>query len=150
MMIDTVIFDMDGVLIDTTKSYGLTGKKTVEYFLKKRKSFDPIKKRKALSNCTQCFGTNYIGGYFDPINSRAFFNISKKIIRNIGFEIEPDQQFIEMANYPIVSPGDIIKHESNYRVNNVRATRRSTYIISQFVQVERININDIEYELGAS
>lgn len=112
--------------------------------------FDRIKKRKTISNCPSCYNTNYVGGYFTPIDGRAFFNITQKQIENIGFEYKPDRQLMETANYPLLTPGDIIRHEAsgNYRVNSVRATRRGTYIISQFVQMENINSNDIEYELG--
>jgi hypothetical protein len=136
-------------------NFGSTAGVDIQVFIRKTwgtycpACFDPIKKRKSLSNCSVCWGTNYIGGFFDPIASRAFFNVSQKQIQNIGFEIQSHQQLIETANYPLISPGDIIKHEEtrNYRVHNVRASRRKTYVISQFVQLGEVNENDIEYEL---
>lgn len=112
--------------------------------------FDHVKKRKALSNCPVCLGTNYVGGYFDPVDIRMFFNVTQKQIENLGFETNPVRQVFETTNYPIVSPGDIIRHEQegNYRVGSVRSTSRETYTVSQFAQVEKINTNDIEYDLG--
>ena len=55
-----------------------------------------------------------------------------------------------MANYPLLSPADIIKHvdiSKNYRIQKVNLTRRRTFIISQFAQIEDVNPSDIEAEL---
>lgn len=136
-------------------NFGSTAAVDVEIFIRKTwgtycgSCFDHVKKRKFRSNCTKCFGTNFDGGYFTPVKSRVFFNVSQKSIQNIGFEIQPDNQLIEMANFPIISPGDVIKHADtrNYRVNAVRATRRGTFTISQFCQMGEVSHADIEFEL---
>ncbi|MBT3465242.1 HAD-IA family hydrolase [archaeon] len=57
--IDTIIFDMDGVLVDESKSYRLAIKKTAEFFLdnKKEISMDMIesyKERGGLNNDWDC------------------------------------------------------------------------------------------------
>lgn len=42
----SIIFDMDGVLVDTRNSYGMATKKTIEFFLRKKISIDEIQKIK--------------------------------------------------------------------------------------------------------
>lgn len=43
---DTIVFDMDGVLIDASKSYRIAVKKTFEFFAKKELSFEKIQQAK--------------------------------------------------------------------------------------------------------
>ncbi len=55
--VDTLLFDMDGVLIDVSNSYRLAIKKTAELFLKKEVSYDEIQKYKergGLNNDWDC------------------------------------------------------------------------------------------------
>ena len=136
-------------------NYGSTAGVPIEVFVRKTwgsycpDCFDHIKKRRTTSNCKTCYNTNYVGGFFSPVATKAFFGPSQKMINQLGFEEHPDKIIIETANYPVVSPGDIVKQDSimRYRVESVRCTKRRTYIISQFLQLADVNANDIEYEL---
>lgn len=135
--------------------YGSTPAVEIEIFVRKTwgtycpECFDHVKKRKTKSNCSLCYNTNYIGGFFKPVVTRGFFGPSTKVIQRMGFEMTPEAIYIETANYPLLSPEDIIKQHSikRYRIVNVRTSTRGTYIISQFAQVAEVNPNDIEYEL---
>jgi len=104
--IDTILFDMDGVLVDVSKSYRVAIKQTAEYFLKNKKiSYNEIQKYKekgGLNNdwdCTQAIlqdnGVNksrdeiqqkfdeiYVGGVIDNetliVDLKLLDQISKK------------------------------------------------------------------------
>ena len=136
-------------------NFGSSSGMPIDVFIRKTwgsycSCFDTIKKRKTISNCPVCYNTNYLGGYFTPVSTKCFWGISVKQIQDAGFEIHPDNQYVETANYPLLSPGDIIKQldtKKIFRVNNVRATRRRTYIVSQFAQLREVNFNEIEATL---
>lgn len=111
--------------------------------------FDVIKKRRSTSNCSFCYNTNYAGGFFAPVKTRGLYGPSQKTVQNLGFEYHPDEIYIEFANYPILSPGDIVKQDSikRYRVGGIRVSTRGSYVITQIAKVDEVNQNDIEYEL---
>jgi hypothetical protein len=135
--------------------YGSTPAKQVNVFIRKTwgtycpECFDQIKKRRSSGNCVTCYNTNYVGGFFSPITVNAFFGPGNKLVEKIGFEVHPDRLYIEFGNYPLLSPGDIIKNKlmNRWRVEGIRSSTRGLYVITQMVQVTEVNPNDIEYNL---
>ncbi|MDD3150111.1 MAG: aminotransferase class I/II-fold pyridoxal phosphate-dependent enzyme [Candidatus Gastranaerophilales bacterium] len=73
---DLIIFDMDGVLVDTSNSYRMAIKKTFEFFAKKEITFDKIQKAKNQ------------GGLNND------WDLTEFLLKNEGFEI-PKHEIID-------------------------------------------------------
>jgi len=127
----------------------------VKIYLKKsfgqycRECFDFIKQRRRKSGCLICFDTNFVGGYFGPITTKANFNPSQKQIQQAGFELEPDSVASWMSNYPLLKPKDLILETGDkfWRVVNQTQTEKLRIPVHQMLHLKRVNHSDIEYTL---
>lgn len=113
--------------------------------------FDPIQKKRTLSNCTVCFGTNWTGGFFRPIDLYIDFNPSPNqvAVKDWG-ETQPNQTDIKISNYPQLSPGDIVRElrkQRLWRIVAVQETEKRRVPMLQFARVVEINSADIEYKI---
>lgn len=114
--------------------------------------FDPVQKKRTISNCSMCFGTNWLGGFFDPIDAWVDFNPNPKnaLITQWG-EAQENVTRVLMANFPIVYPGDIIRElrtNTLWRVGQrVNTTEKRRVTLLQFPEVVEIKPGDIEYKL---
>jgi hypothetical protein len=114
--------------------------------------FDPIQKKRSISNCSRCYGTNWVGGFYDPIDAYVDFNPNPKnaLITQFG-ETQENMTRVIIANYPIVFPGDIIRELRTNRLwrvgqkVNIAEKRRVTLL--QFPEVVEIKPGDIEYKI---
>jgi len=111
--------------------------------------FDHVKKRKRISNCPICYNTGFVNGYLGPIGAFVNFNPSQKMIRQAGFEMQPDNIAAWMGNYPPMNPKDIILESGvrRWRVVQQSETEMKRVPIHQMLQLIKINHSDIEYEL---
>lgn len=111
--------------------------------------FDPIKGRKKLSNCPDCYNTGILHGYYDPVESYVNFNVLPSAAELAGFsEVIKGQSIAWLSNYPIVQPRDIIvDRERRWRVVDRNQIEKRGIVIRQILRIEKVNLSDIEYSL---
>ena len=113
--------------------------------------FDPIQKKRTSSSCSVCYGTNWVGGFFNPLDTYIDFNPNPKTsgIAQWG-EITDNETQCLMSNFPSVVPGDVIKEVRDnrlWRVVNVTVTEKRRCQMLQFARLTEIKSGDIEYTL---
>lgn len=113
--------------------------------------FDRVQKARLSSSCTNCFGTNWKGGFYKPIDCYIDFspNPNSAIIQDWG-ETQENVTNIFLSNYPMLQPGDLIRELKAlrlWRVVRVQSTEKRRTPMLQFAQVTEIVAGDIEYSL---
>lgn len=113
--------------------------------------FDPIQKKRTASYCTVCFGTNWHGGFYKPIDAYVDLSPNPKnaTIAEWG-EIQQNESQVLISNYPEVSPGDLIRELRTNRLWRVLAstpTEKRRAQMLQFVRVVEVAAGDVEYKL---
>jgi hypothetical protein len=115
------------------------------------KCFDPVQKKRLISNCKLCYGTNWEGGFYRPIDTYVDFNPNPKNVQVAQWgETQQNETNILMSNFPQVSPGDVI-HEIRegrvWRVVQVNETEKRRVPMLQFARVSEVKPSDPEYSL---
>lgn len=111
--------------------------------------WDDSLQRSTDSNCTTCFGTGWINGYYDPITVRGMKNPSPKLNQiNMFGEWKPSDSLLYMLGYPPLKPRDIIIDDNKHlwTVVQVRTIERVGYIIEQIVQIALIAQDELLYK----
>lgn len=112
--------------------------------------FDPLKKRAKRSQCPNCFGTTFQGGFYDQITVFADFNPSAEVIQISPFgKEEPRQTILFMSNFPLAKPNDLMVEKTNkrWRVVQVNKVTKNRYPVQQVLQVQEIDRSDAEFLL---
>lgn len=113
---------------------------------------DPIQKKRLVSNCSKCFGTNWVGGFYDPIDAYVDFNPNPKnaMITQWG-EVQENSTRVMLANFPNVYPGDVIRELRTNKIwrvgQKVTTIEKRRVTLLQFPEVTEIKPGDIEYKL---
>ena len=114
--------------------------------------FDNLKKRSKQSQCPECFGTTFQGGYFEQINAFIDISPSPDIVQIANFgKMQPKQSVMWMSNFPLAKPNDLIVEPTNrrWRVVSVNGATHKRYLVQQYLQVEEIDRSDAEMLLPA-
>ena len=113
--------------------------------------WDKVTKRVSRSNCTNCFGTGFAGGYYKSITTWMDFNPDPMIAQIAEFGLkEPSQTDIQFTNYPLLQLGDIILELEPFRfwrLSNIRNTEKNRTPLLQVARVDEVNKSDIEQNL---
>lgn len=115
--------------------------------------FDRIQKKTTRSNCKICYGTNWVGGFHDPIDCFIDYSpdIKQSVIMDWG-ETKPTETDILMSNFPQIWPKDVILEITQlryWRVVRVKEVERRRVPMLQFARLVEINPGDVEYNLKA-
>lgn len=115
------------------------------------KCFDPIQKKRSNSFCVSCFGTNWEGGFYSPIDTFIDFNPSpdNTTIQQWG-ETQTNGTNLLMSNYPLLTNGDIIRELREnrlWRVTKCQHTEKRRTPMLQLCRVIEINPGDVEYKI---
>jgi hypothetical protein len=116
------------------------------------KCFDPIQKKRMISQCGTCYGTNWVGGFYNPIDCYIDYSPNPKTVQIAQWgEMQPNETQILMSNFPELSPGDVI-HEIRqgrlWRVVQVTETEKRRVPMLQFARVTEIKPSDIENSIS--
>ena len=113
--------------------------------------WDTVLKRVTKSNCTTCFGTGMMEGYYPPIDAWMGFEASPDQAQVADFGVRQHSQTdILFTNYPKLRIGDVIfevKPHRFWRVMNSRFPEKNRAPTLQTVRVDEIKRADIEYKL---
>jgi hypothetical protein len=113
---------------------------------------DPIQKKRTASHCLKCYGTNWVGGFYDPIDAYVDYtpNPRNALITQWG-ETQENQTRVMLANFPTVYPGDVIRELRPNRLwrvgSRVNVTEKHRVTLLQFPEVVEIKPGDIEYQI---
>ena len=113
--------------------------------------FDPVQNKRTRSHCTECFGTNWAGGFYSPISTYAEINTPTKVsvIEQWG-ERQPSETDCLFSNYPLLKPGDVIRRLQGhrlYRVVQVSPIAKRQIPMIQAARLTAVVPGDIEYGL---
>lgn len=113
--------------------------------------FDKISGKRLRSNCNVCYGTNWEGGFYKPLDGYVDFSPSPNatLIQEWG-ETQPNETDVLMSNYPQLSPGDLIRElrrQRLWRVVRIKETEKRRVPMMQFVRVVELNPKDIEHQI---
>jgi hypothetical protein len=111
--------------------------------------FNPVRQRKAQSDCKTCFGSQYRGGFLKPISVWMNFQPPVKLLRLVNFaELNPNESVGVMVNYPLMVPRDLVVEETNqrWRVQEVRNISHRRYTIYQILRLTAVSRHEIEQE----
>jgi hypothetical protein len=110
--------------------------------------WDNQKKRSNSSSCTECYGTTFQGGYYDPIHVFVDVNPSPNVLQLSTFgKMEINNTVLFMSNFPLAKPNDLIVERGNrrWRVVQVNVITEKRYTVQQYLQVEEIEKSDAEF-----
>jgi hypothetical protein len=113
--------------------------------------FDEVQKKRLISNCKRCYGTNWVDGFYNPIDTYVDFNPSQEnsIIQEWG-EVQPNETNILLSNYPLLSSGDLVRELREnrlWRVVSSKQTEKRRTPMLQFARVTEVKPGDIEHNL---
>jgi len=113
--------------------------------------FDKIQNKRLASHCKRCFGTNWEGGFHEPID--AYVDLSphanQTLIQEWG-ETQPTETDVLATNYPLIFNGDLIREIRKnrlWRVVRTRTTEKQRAPMLQFIRVTEVNPGDVEYQI---
>ena len=139
---------------DIARYLKLTGERIIVYKLKHHgelcPSFDPITRIPKYSDCSVCFDTGYIGGYYYPIYTYAQFDVDHRMLQSLGYtETAIENKTLLLPNFPVLTPGDVIirRDNSRYTVIAVNSTHIHQSQILQVTQVAEVQSKNILYQL---
>ena len=125
-------------------------------FLRKRQGidcncWDRDKKRFKTSNCTDCYGGRFLGGFSAPIITWANLTPDRKgvTIPQWG-EQETNESRLFFSNYPIITPKDIIIDPGKmilWTAENIETSERRGHLLHQLVSVSFVDRNSVYYKL---
>jgi len=111
---------------------------------------DPLLDRRKDSNCRDCWGTGWIGGYYVPVE--AFIKIEDTPTtlqgRNEGDRVVKNTP-AQLATYPPVNPRDLIVDNENrrWRVHTVFLPTRLGSPVRQDLKLHKIPETSMEYKI---
>lgn len=113
--------------------------------------YDALKKRSIKSNCENCYGTSYDGGYYKPIKTYINFSPDQKnlMVSDIG-NISTSVHTAMLSNYPILKPGDLIVDRRLARIwtaEKISTVERRRHLIKQYVALKEEEKTSIVYKL---
>ncbi len=113
--------------------------------------WDKVLKRVTKSNCTTCYGTGKLGGYYPPIEAWISFEPEPKVAQVADWgKRQPSQTDTQFVNYPLISEDDLVvelKPNKFWKVSAVRYPEKSRTIMLQLLRLDAVNQTDIEYKL---
>lgn len=116
--------------------------------------WDTVLKRVTKSNCTTCYGTGKLGGFYPPVEAWMNFEPDPKVAQVAEWGArQTSQTDIQYTNYPLLSDGDVIvelKPNKFWKVSNVRYPEKNRTLMLQIVRLDAVNSSDIEYKVEVS
>lgn len=112
--------------------------------------FDPTLGRRTKTNCINCYGTGYLGGFHKPVECFIQFDPNPAQNRlTPQMEQHPDVATARLISYPQIGLKDIIVETENirWRAIKVTSTQRLRSVVHQEIVCDRIEQGDIEFRL---
>jgi hypothetical protein len=117
--------------------------------------YNPITEEVTDSNCPGCFGTSFVGGFWNPIDILGKIDIyprGQQIRDPFGFT-EDHVSTAHIRAFPTVRKGDIIierAHNIRWYVNSVSVIEHARFPVKQLAEVRQIERSSVFYELDSN
>jgi len=114
--------------------------------------WDAIKRRRTKSDCTSCYDTGIVGGYFsaqETFCSKA----SEQVVTRLTpiMELQPADVLLTFSSFPRIFPRDlIIADDKRYRILGVQRAEKLWSVTHQVAQVRELSRDQVEYRLDVS
>lgn len=103
--------------------------------------------KSTLSNCPECLGTGFVGGFYTPILTLAALGVEVKA-NMLGSRTTQDTQIEgSMSNYPVLRPADIlyvVDRGHRYRIEQVTPVEMHQSLIKQDFLLAGLKPTDVE------
>jgi len=112
--------------------------------------YDPVQQRSTRKDCSLCFGTGRLGGYYPPIRVMIQYQPAQR--RNIVESHIREEIRIEasMGHFPLLSPRDVVfeQHAGKwYVVNSVQPKEDLRVVTSQRLDLRELDAQAKEQDL---
>jgi hypothetical protein len=134
----------------------------IKFFLLKKRHFgtrcvvcyDPNTRSISNSNCPDCYGTSWVGGYYDPVEVLGR-RVASEIKSNLSPQAEDDLNFteIELLDFPRVDHGDILierAHNRRWLVRKRKVVTLKTIVVHQNAIVSELPRTAVEYKIAVA
>jgi hypothetical protein len=115
--------------------------------------YDPTLQRVTESKCLTCYGTGYVGGYYNPIEVRGQINQrpTREMHQLFGAWQDQDAVLYTQA-IESVNPKDIVIDSvfTRWIVLNVGSNQKGSHPIGQIAQLRQLERDDIVYQFPVS
>ncbi len=112
--------------------------------------YDPTLQRTTQSDCTTCYGTGYVNGYYVPIPARGQINErpTRSMHQLFGNWHDQDAVLYTQANPPL-NPQDLVvdKLFRRWIIQSVGAVQKSVHTFGQISQIRQAERADVIYQL---
>lgn len=113
--------------------------------------WDAVLKRVTKGNCTTCYGTGRVDGYYPPIEAWMNFDVHTEVA-NVGQQglVQPDHVTGTFTDYPLLRIDDLIKEvRSGYfwKISSLTMPEKNRTVLLQQFQLKGVNRADVEYLL---
>ena len=125
--------------------------------LKKRTSgtrctvcWDPVLGRTTEEHCEICYGSGFLGGFYDQINTWAVFTAQIKQSEITPYGLwQVGDNLVNYAGYPRLAPADLVIDKLNrrWRVKVTLPWEKGMFLVSQKARVERVDSGDVIYQI---
>jgi len=116
--------------------------------------WDDVLHRVTKSNCTTCYGTGKLAGFYPPYEAWMNFEPDPKAVAVVEWgQRQSSQTDIQFTNYPLLTDGDIIvelKPNKIWKVSNVRYPEKNRTTILQIARLDAVYQSDVEYRVPVS
>lgn len=112
--------------------------------------FDRVSGRRMNSNCLNCYGTGFLGGYLTPIECFVQFDPSGDQATPTSMRERQDgKTTARLISFPQLKPKDILIEAENVRwkVESVTPTMRLRSVVHQELVLKEVDKGDVEYKL---
>jgi hypothetical protein len=113
--------------------------------------WDEILKRVTKSNCTTCYGTGKLNGFYPPIESWMLLDPdpTQAAVADWG-RLQPNQTDILYTTYPLLTDDDLIiemQNDKRWKVVAVSKAEKNRTAMLQRARISAVNPTDIEYKI---
>lgn len=113
--------------------------------------FDPVTKEVLQEHCNTCYGTSFVGGYWDPviIKGRIGASPAQTQISPHG-KVEVNTTRITVLDYPKLEVDDIIvsiRDNDRYIVKMITPTTLKKVVVHQVAEISLLSRDSVEYEV---
>ena len=158
------VSDKIALSIIRRKRLSLDKKTGRDFYVLKRRTYgthcpvcwDETTSRVTVGNCSTCYDTGWVGGYFESIYTKGMITVAPEANQITMFgEWVPKDIIFYTLNFPPLRAKDIVVDDENNRwlVKQVVPTKKNGFLIEQSVQCSLIAFDDIVYtidnEIGA-
>jgi hypothetical protein len=116
--------------------------------------YDTISRMVLESNCSVCYGTSWVGGFYTPVDmlGRIVRGSTGQVQTQLSPQAKDDLNFpqIQTLDFPRIDPGDVLVAESQNRrflVKQRYNTSLETVIVHQTLAVSELPRTAVEYTI---